>query len=97
MLPRFVGGILGNDGVAHGPLDSSTPAKLRRPMDTTASTSVPSPPPPRDAPIGSRLSLTSLSILGLLVGIATGFGALIFRDLFGFVHNLLFLGKLSRV
>ena len=54
-----------------------------------------SPPPPRDAPIGSRLSLTSLSILGLLVGIVTGFGALIFRDLIGLVHNLLFLGKLS--
>jgi CIC family chloride channel protein len=33
--------------------------------------------------------------LGLAVGIVTGFGAVFFRDLIGFVHNLLFLGHLS--
>jgi CIC family chloride channel protein len=45
--------------------------------------------------LGQRLSLTSLSLLGLLVGIVTGLGALVFRDLIGLVHNLLFLGQLS--
>ena len=42
-----------------------------------------------------RLSLTALSLLGLVVGIVTGFGALLFRDLIGLVHNLLFLGQLD--
>lgn len=41
------------------------------------------------------LGLVRLSLLALLVGIATGLGAIVFRDLIGFVHNALFLGKLS--
>ena len=40
-----------------------------------------------------RISLVSLSILGLVVGIVTGFGAVVFRDLIGLIHNLLFLGQ----
>src|SRR5580658_3484187 len=42
-----------------------------------------------------RISLVSLSILALVVGIVTGFGAVVFRDLIGLIHNLLFLGSFS--
>jgi len=42
-----------------------------------------------------RIGMVRLSVLAVLVGIATGFGAVVFRDLIGFVHNLLFLGQLS--
>ena len=41
------------------------------------------------------ISLLYLSLLALLVGIVTGVGAVLFRDLIGFIHNLLFLGQLS--
>jgi CIC family chloride channel protein len=40
-----------------------------------------------------RISLVSLSVLALVVGIVTGFGAVVFRDLIGLIHNLLFLGQ----
>ncbi len=40
-----------------------------------------------------QLSLTALCCLALVVGVVTGFGAVVFRDLIGFVHNLLFLGQ----
>ncbi len=36
-----------------------------------------------------------LWVLSVLVGVVAGFGAVAFRDLIGFFHNLLFLGKLS--
>lgn len=36
-----------------------------------------------------------LSLLAVGVGIASGFGALIFRDLIGFFHNLAFFGEFS--
>ncbi len=41
------------------------------------------------------ISLVSLSLLAVLVGIVTGLGAVLFRDLIGFIHNLFFLGRLS--
>jgi len=44
---------------------------------------------------GRRISLVLLSCLALLIGIVGGFGAIAFRDLIGFVHNLLFLGRFS--
>jgi chloride channel protein, CIC family len=37
----------------------------------------------------------SMAILALVVGIVTGFGAVVFRDLIGFIHNALFLGKFA--
>ena len=40
-----------------------------------------------------RIGLPYLSILAFAVGIVTGLGAVAFRDLIGFVHNLLFLGQ----
>jgi CIC family chloride channel protein len=39
----------------------------------------------------------SLSLLSVLVGIVVGLGAVVFRGLIAFFHNLLFLGKLSTV
>lgn len=36
-----------------------------------------------------------LWVLSVLVGVVAGLGAVVFRALIGFIHNLLFLGKLS--
>jgi CIC family chloride channel protein len=41
------------------------------------------------------MSLVSVCLLALVVGIVTGFGAVVFRALIGFVHNALFLGQWS--
>lgn len=43
------------------------------------------------APVG----LVRLSLLALVVGLLTGFGAVFFRDLIGLVHNVAFLGRLD--
>jgi chloride channel protein, CIC family len=40
-----------------------------------------------------RLPLTQLSLLALGLGVITGLGAVLFRDLIGLVHNLLFAGR----
>jgi CIC family chloride channel protein len=45
--------------------------------------------------VEARLSLTQLSLLALLVGVVTGFGAVGFRDLIGLIHNLAYAGRLS--
>jgi chloride channel protein, CIC family len=42
-----------------------------------------------------RIGLFYLSLLALGVGIVTGLGAVVFRELIGLIHNLLFLGQLS--
>jgi CIC family chloride channel protein len=42
-----------------------------------------------------HVSLPVLSIIALIVGIITGFGAILFRGLIGLIHNLLFLGQFS--
>jgi CIC family chloride channel protein len=41
------------------------------------------------------LGLFRLSLIAIFVGIVTGFGAIAFRGLIGFIHNLLFLGRFS--
>jgi CIC family chloride channel protein len=43
------------------------------------------------------LGLLALSLLAVVVGIVTGFGAIVFRDLISVIHNLLFYGRLSAV
>jgi len=48
-----------------------------------------------DAEEGRHIGLPYLSLLALVVGIVAGFGAVVFRDLIGFVHNLLFLGQFA--
>ncbi len=42
-----------------------------------------------------RLGLVSLSLLALAVGITAGLGAIVFRELIGLIHNLLFLGHFA--
>ena len=52
--------------------------------------------PPRDLPSPpSGDALPWLLMLALVVGCITGLGAVAFRDLIGFVHNLLFLRQMS--
>ena len=41
------------------------------------------------------MPLVYLCLLALVVGIVGGLGAVVFRGLIAFVHNLLFLGTLS--
>ena len=48
---------------------------------------------PEDQP--RRIGLLPLSVLALLVGLVTGIGAVVFRDLIGLIHNILFLGKFA--
>src|SRR3546814_15858380 len=40
-----------------------------------------------------RLNLTKLSLIALGVGVITGIGAILFKDLIGLVHNLAFAGQ----
>ena len=42
-----------------------------------------------------RLGLVRLSLLAIVVGLITGLGAVIFRDLIGLIHNIAFLGVFS--
>ena len=42
-----------------------------------------------------RLGLLRLSLLAIVVGIITGFGAVLFRALIGLIHNVAFLGLLA--
>jgi chloride channel protein, CIC family len=42
-----------------------------------------------------RLGLVRLSLLAIVVGLVTGLGAVIFRDLIGLIHNVTFLGVFS--
>lgn len=42
-----------------------------------------------------RIGTTRLSVLAVVVGLVTGYGAVLFRDLIGFIHNLMFLGEVA--
>jgi chloride channel protein, CIC family len=42
-----------------------------------------------------QIGQVSMAILALVVGIVTGFGAVLFRDLIGLIHNVVFLGKFA--
>ena len=42
-----------------------------------------------------RLGLLRLSLLAIVVGVITGFGAVVFRALIGLIHNAAFLGVLA--
>ncbi|MGD0142834.1 MAG: chloride channel protein [Rhizomicrobium sp.] len=41
------------------------------------------------------LNLVAFSLVAVCVGIVTGIGAVLFRDLISFIHNLFFFGRLS--
>ena len=71
---------------------SAHPDAAARPKVATATQ-----PPPRPADAEPeeppRLGLIRLCALALGVGVVGGFGAVVFRDLIGLVHNLLFTGR----
>ncbi len=46
-------------------------------------------------PIHHTLNTGSMILMSLFIGIIAGFGAIVFRDMIGFVHNLSFNGTLS--
>ncbi len=75
-------------------VDSSTAA----PDDATRG-SAKAEPPNHSAPVADddirRIGLVNLSLLALVVGVVTGFGAVVFRALIGFIHNALFLGQFT--
>ncbi len=48
--------------------------------------------PPLESTEPQQLSLVQLSLLALALGIVTGLGAVLFRDLIGLLHNLMFAG-----
>lgn len=50
-----------------------------------------------DQTVSRSLDAFTLWALSILVGVAAGLGAVVFRLLIGFFHNLLFLGKISAV
>jgi chloride channel protein, CIC family len=42
-----------------------------------------------------RIGLFRLSLIAVLVGLITGFGAVLFRALIGLIHNVAFLGSFT--
>jgi len=76
---------------------------LRSPLSETVTMNVapPADPPrlleagPRSEPEEHRLGLLALCGLALIVGVATGFGAVLLRDLIGLVHNAFYNGVLD--
>src|ERR1700757_27093 len=48
-----------------------------------------------DSDFHPTIGLFRLSLVAIFVGIVTGFGAIAFRGLIGFLHNLFFLGRFS--
>ncbi len=75
--------------------DQTTLSRDNSPVDASVSPSPieQGPSDVSEADEGGRLGLVSLSLLALLVGIASGVGAIVFRLLIGLIHNLLFLGQ----
>lgn len=72
-----------------------TPAVQDPPPSVETSTVPPKAPPAPQEQEVPRMGLLPLSALALIVGIVTGFGAVVFRALIGLVHNVLFLGHFS--
>ena len=78
------------------PDDSPSPAVDENPPVATSTTAPPPPAQPAEV-TARRIRLLPLSLLAMIVGIVTGFGAVGFRDLIGLVHNAVYLGQYSWV
>jgi CIC family chloride channel protein len=79
---------------ANAPRFENLPAHAS--VSSSASSSIEEKPSEAaEADESRRLGLISLSLLALAVGIAAGLGAIIFRELIGLIHNLLFLGHFA--
>lgn len=50
---------------------------------------------PSESDLRPPIGLFRLSLIAIFVGFVTGFGAIAFRGLIGFIHNLFFLGRFS--
>ncbi len=75
------------------PPDVSSP--VAEPQTVETSVKPPSEPIAEAEENLPRVKLLPLSLLALLVGVITGLGAIVFRDLIGLVHNILFLGRFA--
>jgi len=66
-------------------------------VDSTAAGGLRGPSTPQDPFVeeSRRLSLLQLSLMALLVGLVTGVGAVLFRDLIGLIHNLFFEARVG--
>ncbi len=67
------------------------------PLAQGAGGDAPTKPPRKAQRRQRRIGIVRLSVLAMVIGIVTGIGAVVFRDLIGFIHNLLFLGQASIV
>jgi len=76
-------------------LDQSDEAILGDTRHVRVASTQPDPAPQADEDSPAPMALPWLCCLAFLVGIVTGLGAVIFRGLIGFVHNVLFLGQFS--
>ena len=76
-------------------LDQSDEAALGDTRHVRVASTPPDPAPQADEDSPAPMALPWLCCLAFLVGIVTGLGAVIFRGLIGFVHNVLFLGQFS--
>jgi CIC family chloride channel protein len=82
--------------MAHQPGSTPLPDSsiVRGDASSSAKQSNSSSPEQSDEEI-RRIGLVHLSILALIVGVVTGFGAVVFRGLIGWIHNVFFLGKFT--
>jgi chloride channel protein, CIC family len=78
-----------SEGSREVPISSAEMVSVATTIRPPESVSVESARVPR------RLGLLPLVLLALVVGLVTGIGAVLFRDLIGSIHNVLFLGRLS--
>ena len=58
-------------------------------------TALPASPATAEGEYAAPVGLIRLSLLALVVGLVTGAGAVLFRDLIGLIHNALFLGRFA--
>ncbi|MBW4025125.1 MAG: chloride channel protein [Proteobacteria bacterium] len=77
--------------MADGANTLDQPSSADAPKVATSKT--PPAPPVEQVDDSHRLGLLPLSLLALVVGCITGVGAVVFRDLIGLVHNIMFLGQ----
>jgi chloride channel protein, CIC family len=81
---------------------TNPPSAIPFPNHLSVQNSTPSPGGPSNSRVAGTprddsrpIGLIYLSILALFVGLVTGFGAVLFRDLIGLIHNVLFVGQFS--
>ncbi len=68
------------------------PSGASKTLEKTTATAAAAPAAPQEQEEPRELNLVYLSLLALLVGIGTGYGAIAFRALIGLIHNIAFLG-----